>query len=236
MAEEEKSQGKKMKEITIKLNVCTLRKTIYVLIIIVLVGIIFAQQLGYVPTNGLKFNFSKSGQSEKASAIVGTMEENETTNATASPSHDDNESDVEESSAAEAENQENATSSANETSEPEEKLLSITGEITFEITDVKHVVKSDDFATITAVKYTIINQKKDFMPVIIGYFYDDNDDKEYVEETIILPELKAGKQITIESPVHVGYNEINKTKTLKLVLQDDKENALKIATIVEKFN
>ena len=216
---------KRNKEIVIRLRHEHLKKAVFVLMILALVGIIVAQHYELIPTVS-KINKTEKNHTEKASEVVGPIE-NKTTEVKATEQNKTNA--INETKAAN-------TTNTSKTTSTEEKTWPITGEITFTIDKVNYTLKSGDFAVINSVTYTIINQKKDFTPVIKGYFYDDSDDPDYVEETIELEELEAGKSLIKTSSIHISYDEINKTKTLKLVLEDDEENTLKIAKKEGKFN
>ena len=89
----------------------------------------------------------------------------------------------------------------------------------------------------SGITIRITNQKpKSFYPKILAYLWDDNDPgdvKTYVEEEIYLNKLEAGKSITEESDVSISFNEIDKEKTLKLVLYDEDDEV--IDTVIKKF-
>ena len=83
------------------------------------------------------------------------------------------------------------------------------------------------------MKYTITNQKEDFTPRVLVHGYDDSysqDMKDYVEEEIILPELKAGKITTKDSTVSITFNNLDTEKTIKIELtREGGETILKSA-------
>ena len=119
-----------------------------------------------------------------------------------------------------------------EETEVDEDLLPITGNIAFTIDDVIYEDKGE-WAKVTKIKYTIKNQKEDLVPKVLVYGYDDTYntmDKDYVEETIILPELKAGKSVTKESKISITFSNLDEEKTIKLeLLRDGGTTVLKTA-------
>lgn len=210
-----------MEDIVIKAK--HLKVSGYLLILVILAAVIIFQY--YYPNCSRCLNKTSTESEIAEPAIV----EVETTT---------KESAVEEPSTTNTSTEENTTATSTEdnatnTSEEEQETpLTLSGEITFTIDDIVYEVKGEDWATITSIEYTIDNQKTDFTPTISAYLYDDSDDetqKDYVEETINLAELKAGKSITKTSSVHISFNDIDKTKTLKLILQDELDKKLKTA-------
>jgi len=124
-----------------------------------------------------------------------------------------------------------------EQDEPEEDLLPITGQIGFSIDKITKEIKGEDWAKVTNIKFTIINQKsKSFYPKVLIYLWDENDDsdtKNYVEEELYFDKLESGKSSTQEKEVSISFNEIDKEKTLKAILYDEDNEEMDIA--IEKF-
>ncbi|MBW2965504.1 hypothetical protein KY342_00200 [Candidatus Woesearchaeota archaeon] len=130
----------------------------------------------------------------------------------------------------------NETTTEEDEEEPEEGLLLITGQVEIDIDRITTEKKGENWAKVVKIKYTIKNQKTNFYPRILVYLWDDNDDadiRNYVEEEIYLSKLKAGEALTEEKDVSISYNEINKEKTLKLVLEDEDGYVLDAA--IKKF-
>ena len=115
--------------------------------------------------------------------------------------------------------------------------IAVTGDLYFKIDDITYEIKGEDWAKVTKIKYTISNAMSiDFIPKIEIYCYDDNDPddiKNYIEETLILSELKSGYEITETATVSISFNEIDEEKELKLILRDQDDDTLK--TIKKQF-
>lgn len=126
----------------------------------------------------------------------------------------------------------------NESDEPPtEPEIAETGVIKFTIQDIKYEIKGEDWATITSIKYKIENGKEDFYPIIQVYLFDDNDPddiKSLEQDKIELPLLEEGEVVTKESTVHISYDEINREKTLRLILRNELGKELKVA--IKKFD
>jgi hypothetical protein len=124
-----------------------------------------------------------------------------------------------------------------EEEEPEEELLPITGEVTFSIDKITTEVKAEDWAKVVKIKFTITNQNpKNFYPKAEVYLWDDDDDldmRNYVEEEVYFNKLGAGKEITVEKDVSVSFNEIEKEKTLKVILYDEDDEELDV--VIDTF-
>ena len=106
------------------------------------------------------------------------------------------------------------------------------GKIKFTIEDVTYEIKGEDWATLTGIKYKIENGKDDFYPIIQVFLYDENDPqdvKTLEQDKIELPLVEQGEVVTKESSVHVSYNNIDKEKTLRLILRNELGTELKIA-------
>jgi hypothetical protein len=126
-------------------------------------------------------------------------------------------------------NSSNQSPQIQETAEP--------GKIKFTIEDVKYEIKGDDWATLTNIKCKIENGNEDFYPVIQIFLYDDNDpeDIKSLEQALIdLPLVENGEIVVKEIPVHISHNELNKEKTLKILLRNEYGQLLK--TAIKKYD
>ena len=206
-----------MEDIVIKVR--HIKKGFYILLTIALLTIIVIQY--YYP------NCSRCIEKTEESKII-PMTEEENKSKT-----------IEETEDSEAESVDNTTeedtnaAEEDEDEEEEEETTSLSGEVNFKIDDIEYEIKGEDWATVTSIEYTIDNQKADFAPTILVYLYDSNDDevlKDYVEETISLAEIKAGNKITKTTSVHISFNEIDKEKTVKMVLKNEYDKELETAT------
>lgn len=140
------------------------------------------------------------------------------------------------------ENTEAEEPETNESDEPEEEetadLLPITGDVDLTIDKISYENKGT-WAKITKIKYTIKNQKEDFTPKILIYGYDStysSQMKGYVEEEIVLKELKAGESVTKVSPTSITFSDFDIEKTIKMEVVRDGgttvlDNAKKTFTI-----
>ncbi len=205
-----------MEELVIKLKMSYLKKGIYLLIILALAGVIAYQY--YYPNCSCNGNSTNSaGSTADAGAGAGEDEQTEL---------DSTEEEAEETPVVTIESDGNESDENNETvNEPEsdgseEGLLPITGEIKLIIDEIKYVLKGEDYARVTSVKYTIVNQKTDFTPTVKAYLeaYKDDDVK-----SVELEKLDAGKSIILtEKKFTFGYNNIAKDQVLTLELYNGK--------------
>jgi hypothetical protein len=203
----EKEKPKK-KEITVKfkLNLNHLKLAGYIVLVLALVSIIIMQHFGVIPV--------KNAVGAATSAI---QEENTTEEKKAGVTIIKPSGNVTTQTDSNTSDEEDETEEEPEEDEPE--LLPITGEVLVIINKINYEVKGDDYARINSVKFTIKNQLKDFEPKIVAFLtqYGSDDEKE-----IELDELKAGEQITIDSPVLTfGYNNIDDDQILNLEVYDE---------------
>jgi len=92
------------------------------------------------------------------------------------------------------------------------------------------VVKSEDYARVNSVKFTIINQDKDFTPKVEAFLLSDETDV----KDVTLTELKAGEKITkTESKLTFGFNSIKEEQTLKLNVYNEQNKVVTFA--IKKF-
>ncbi len=212
MAETQKSNDwykkeqhkEKPKEITIKLNMNHLKTAGYIFLIVTLVTVIVLQQVGVIPTIG-----NATGSATKI------FEEAETENKTPGVTI------IKPNGTKIEANSTNETEEVEEEEPEEEELLPITGDIFLIIDKIDYTIKSEDYARIISVTFTIKNQDVDFEPKITGYLtaYGSDDEK-----TIILDELEAGYSVTEKSTkLTFGYNDIDQDQTLKLDLYRGKK-------------
>lgn len=109
--------------------------------------------------------------------------------------------------------------------------LPITGEIGFAIDKINVDPKPDieDYAKVTSVKFTIVNQDKDFTPIVAGHLKEYENDEE--PKQVTLEDLDAGKSVTItEKRLTFGYNNEDQPHTLVLKLYNEKNKLLKTIT------
>ncbi|MBD3249483.1 hypothetical protein GF336_05540 [Candidatus Woesearchaeota archaeon] len=214
---EEEYPGKK--EITIRLNLNTLKKAGYILLVLVLIGIIIAQYYDVIP--------SRYSSEEKitAQAVNDNNKSNETFELAEEPAEEIQEEDSEE----EIEEEPDEDASDDET---DEEKLPITGKVTLSIDKLDIVIKNEDYARINSVKFTIKNQKSsDFIPTVDAHLTEDTYDK----KDITLEKLESGKSITkTSSDLTFGYDEIDKEHTIKLELYDEHNNLL--TSVTESFD
>ena len=67
--------------------------------------------------------------------------------------------------------------------------------------------------------------------------FDDNDPEDVKgleQDRIELPLLEEGEVLKKESSVHISYNQLDKTKTLRLILRNELGKELKVA--LKKFD
>ncbi len=222
-------KAKKPKEITIKLNTAHLKTAAHILIIFILLSIIFAQQIGWIPTKdyvGLATSYLNNNSREEK--IVNAKKTPGVTiikpNGSETSNSNNNSS---------SENQ-TASKNNNNTEQKKDELLPITGEIIFTIDKINIDPKEniEDYSKITSVKFTIKNQDEDLDdPKIIGYLtmYGEDDEK-----TVDLNKIEAGHQITeTETNLIFGYNKIDEEHILNLELYNDKKLVKKVS---KKFN
>jgi len=207
----EKSNGLKdrPKEIVIKLNTTHLKKAGYILLIVVLILIIGLQHYYkcVVPCNCTGITGSAVKDASKTNEKAGGGAND--TKIVIVGNGSKNFSSI------------NTSKSLNNSAEKEDELLPITGEVAFTIDNIEYVVKGEDYARITSVKFTIVNQKMDFVPAIKGYLTQYAGEE---EKDVTLELLEAGRSITITEPgLTFGYNNIDKEQTLKLELYDNKK-------------
>ncbi|MBD3355321.1 hypothetical protein GF361_05035 [Candidatus Woesearchaeota archaeon] len=221
-------KAKKPKEITIRLNTSHLKTAVYILVILILVFIIIAQQIGWVPTK----NYIGTG----TSYLNDYTQEDKISNAKKTPgvtiikpngsetSGSSNKSSVDNQTASEN----------NNTEQKKDELLPITGEIIFTINKINIDPKEniEDYSKITSVTFTIKNQDEDLDDLqILGYLtmYGEDDEK-----TVDLDSIEAGHQITkTESGLVFGYNNVDEEHILNLELYDNKKLVKKVS---KKFN
>jgi len=218
----------KPKEITIKLNLKYLKTIGYILLVMLLVGIIFAQQIGWIPTkdfigSATSYLNNTKNKVENAKNTPGVTIIKPNGSETFASDDNDNNSQQNESE-----------TNTQEDDKEEDELLPITGEIIFTIDDINIDPKEniEDYARITSVTFTIKNQDKELEdPEILGYLgmYGNEDDK-----TIELSDLEAGHQITeTETELTFGYNDVEEEHTLNLELYDEDGLVKKVS---KKFN
>ena len=213
------------KEITIKLNKTHLKKGGYILILLLLVGIIIAQQYGVISTSGSGNSSATGNIIDQATAETedkGILEE--ATDAIVEEVTEQVDA-ITEIITGEEEESAVVGTIENETEEEEEELLDITGDVlvTIDKIDVDPKPNIEDYAKVKSVKFTIKNKDKDFTPTVKAHLLSDTDDI----KDITLAELEAGNSITETSTkLFFGYNDIDETKSLKLQVFNGKKKLL----------
>ena len=121
-------------------------------------------------------------------------------------------------------------------SDNEEPQTADPGQVKFIIEDIEYEIKGEDWARLVKIKYRIENGKQDFYPIIFAYLFDNNDGEDIrtlEQAKIELPLLEEGEIITKESAVQISFNELDREKTLRLVLRNELGKEVKIA--LKKF-
>jgi len=95
--------------------------------------------------------------------------------------------------------------------------------VTLSIDDYKIEIKGTDFAKITKIKFTILNEGTDeTFANVKAFLWDSNDDikqKSAAKAEISVDGwVESGKYKTVEAPVNIAFNDIALDKTLKLVV------------------
>lgn len=203
-----------MEEIVIRLNPRHLKKTGYIAILVILSILLIIQH--FYPNcalDDIEENSTEETNSMQSVTII--KADSETT---------------ETENTSETEEEEETNTTEEDIEEEDDEDLPITGEITFTIDKIYIDPKEsiDDYAKVTSVKFTIKNQKADFIPKVKGYLtaYKDEDVK-----IATLAELEAGKFITETSTrLNFGYNNIDEEQELILKLYDERNKFLETAS------
>ncbi len=88
--------------------------------------------------------------------------------------------------------------------------------------DSQYELKGDDYAKLTAIYFTINNNKKSFIPRLEVFVYDTNDNEEDYKEIITFTSMiDKGKIFDKVERINIGFNEINNSKTFEVVLRDE---------------
>ena len=210
--EKPKQEAIKPKEITIKLNTKHLIYSGYIILVLALITVIVLQHYEVIPTRSDLANI------EKESEVVGSIEEETVVE----------EAPIEVEAVVEEEPEEEVVEEEEET----EDLLPITGEVSIIIDKINLDPKPniEDYAKVTSVKFTILNQDEDFDPTVKAYLKSYTDDEKEIE----LEELEAGEQTTQTSTkLFFGFNNVDQQKTLVLNLYNEKNKM--IATAEKSF-
>ena len=208
------------KQITITLNMGHFKKLIYILIVLLLIAAVVFQY--YFP-NCSRCAETADTESNKVTGLAVSDVEINT-----------------EEEPAETFGQTQETSQTTDTDktevveeqpvEEDSSLLPITGKMDITIDDINYVVKSEDYARVNSVKFTIINQDKDFTPKVEAFLLSDETDV----KDVTLTELKAGEKITkTESKLTFGFNSIKEEQTLKLNVYNEQNKVVTFA--IKKF-
>lgn len=213
------------KEIVIKIRTRDIKKLIYFSILLILAILIVLQY--FFPISCPKCNCENKTEIKEETTLTQVIPE------PIKPL----EQEVKEEPKVEENKTETIVLNKTQETEEDEPTIAITGDLYFTLDDIIYDIKGEDWAKVTKIEFTISNaQSIDFTPKILVYCYDDNDpteQKNYIEEEIILPKLKSSHEITETKDVSISFNEIEKEKTLKLVLKDQDDDVLD--TIQKKF-
>ncbi|MCK4670292.1 MAG: hypothetical protein KAT43_03735 [Nanoarchaeota archaeon] len=88
--------------------------------------------------------------------------------------------------------------------------------------DSQYEVKGTDYAKLTAIYFTINNNKKSFIPRIEVFVYDTDDNQEDYKEILTFTSMiDKGKIFDKVERVNIGFNEINESKIFEVVLRDE---------------
>lgn len=224
-----------MNDIVIKAS--TFKKTAYLLILLVLVGIIFYQNYkGPIFQNaisGLSASIDNRAAEKPEEKAVEVKEEEP----------------VKEEIKVEPEVK-------NETKAESDANLNLAGTFTFTINEINYEKRggngSIEYGKISSIKYTIDNQLKDVTPKLVFCgVYDSNtdeddqnkkcDDTDDKYRATILPLIKAGKRVTlttnvITSEISLNFIDFELEKTMNVQLKDSADggslaNATKTFTV-----
>ena len=218
------------KEIVIKIKTKNLKQILYFSVLSILILLVILQYFFPIscPTTCFEENDSQKIKQDTKDLAAGTVVIDPIKISTK-----EKEGETEEKQQEQEEEQEETTKD----NEEEETEVSITGDVYFKIDDITYEVKGEDWAKVTKIKYTITNSlARDFTPKIYVYCYDDNDPgevKNYIEEEIVLEDIESGSIKTETTDVSISFNEIDKEKTLKMILKDENEN--KLETVYKTF-
>ena len=114
------------------------------------------------------------------------------------------------------------------------------GKIDFFVDDLIYAKKSADYVLIEKIRFSLSNEvafEKEFL--IDFYLYDDNDVtliRNRPQTTLKIGKFKPGEQREFYQNVYVGFNEINKEKTLKFRLTDELNVIVKDLVINKDFS
>ncbi len=210
------------KEITIRLNLKTLKKAGYVLMVLVLMGIVTAQFFEVIPSRS---SFSENTITGQATINNTSNESDGTANSPETEVQEKEETD-------EKETEQQSEEDSPEEDTEEDNSLPITGKITLSIDKLNIAIKGEDYARIKSVKFTVKNQKSESIaPKISAHLAGDI----YDVKDLNLEELESGDSITkTSSDLNFGYNDIDQEHTLKIELYDENKNLLD--SVTESFD
>jgi len=232
-----------MKDIVIKAD--TLHKSLYLIPIIILIAVIVAQYF-YPHCSACSTCGTAGNSSTQLTAESLSDQQKDLTNTTSSPKTEEQPKEETETQTETTETNTTQNTTVTNTSSTNTTTTSSSGctptdvsnKIELLINKITYIIKGEDWAKVTKVSYTIKNGKIDFKPTLRVYVYDENDDetdKDVYKEVLLTETLAKSCEITKESVISSGisYNEINKTKTLKLEVLDEDSNSL--ASVTKTF-
>ncbi|MBW2992160.1 hypothetical protein KY345_02990 [Candidatus Woesearchaeota archaeon] len=125
--------------------------------------------------------------------------------------------------------------------ETEEEPVVYSGDVELVVNEVMTEIKGDtvEYGKITGVRFTISNEKDDFMPLVKVYTYEDGDTSSIFaripREERIYSELKLGKSMTQELTVaSQQFPDLDEYVICKVVVYN-KATEKELASVEEKF-
>ncbi len=215
-----------MDEIVIRLRPKHLERLIFVLIIIVLSGIIFWQRVDLPESNvtGLATQTElETVQTPEEQAVeeitAESSDEDSIANETAADLEPVVEPETDSESAADLEPEDSSTPTA------------LPGRRKFTISDIDAVIKNEesDWGKLKNFNLKIENGLAGVYITYNIYIYDDNDGdivKNAVQETVSLRKIEEGEIYESVQEIGESFNDIDETKTLKVVFQDSAGSTL----------
>ena len=217
----------------IKINPRLIERLFYIAIIITLAVFLI---LG-------TFCSKSSCKTEEIQDTENTTQQTQTTETTTQGQEEESViSDIQEDTTPEAEPPANETSDTTTTTgASSQQTVSYSGDVEMTINQVMSEVKGDStkYGKITGVRFTINNEKSDFMPLVKVYAYEDGDTSSVFATTPraerIYSELKLGKSMTQELDItSQQFINLNEYVVCKVVVYN-KATGKEVGSATEKF-
>ena len=112
--------------------------------------------------------------------------------------------------------------------------------ISLSLDNLKYEIKGENWGKITEITTTILNKgNNNFQPKVIVLLYDEKDPKEEwvkikAEIEFDIYGLDVGEHITKKAITDIGFNDLNLSKQLKVVLVDAYDWTNRAVVVVEK--